>query len=311
MIDLDEARIEVEGCNAAWWPLAGPDQWSKNVALADEDSGTDFDGMYDPPVTALYNSTAFQAGADFGGIREEKYDFILAVHIVGTKEKPWRLVDSEFRKAFSYKRESRIWVELDGSRRHLPVRLGDKPKIKTNNDPNSEKGALILLPLVGAYPRWIENVQPSTFTTLTDTTGGGTETGYVWVDNPLPEDYDQYPIWEITATYEGLTVTLPDYSQGNDIHERAEEDLLRKVVLAPLHLGEHLRVNVDPMAFEGQFVTATRSEYAQRMNGRRLMYPIRAGTLRQQVPVTVTKAPIGTKIRVTCPREWPRPWGLD
>lgn len=313
MIPPDDTVIEIEGPRGQHWPVAGPDQWTKGVALADESSGTDFDGMFDVPTTTLYNSTAFQVGADFDGIREDKYDFVLAFEVEAdqTRGLSWARVDSAFRTSFSYKRDSKIWVTADGAKRHLPVRLGGKPRLKVNNDPNSEKGARILMPLVGRYPRWIEAPQPSSFYTQTDTTGGGTETGYVWIDNPLPEDYDAYPIWEIQASAEGVTVTLPDYSWANHIWERAEEDALRKVPLAPLHLGEHLRITTDPMAMGGQFNTATRSEYTGRMNGLRLMYPIVAGTPRQQVPVTVSGAPKGTRIRVTVPREWPRPWGMD
>lgn len=317
MIDPEGALIEIEGCDKSWWPVSGPDQWKLGVALADEDNGTDFDGMYDPPVTALYNSTAVQIGADFDGIREEKYDFILAIHVIGlpgTNGRPgthWRHIDSRFRRAFSYKRDSKIWVQVDDSRRALTVRLGAKPKIKAVNDPNSEQCALILLPLVGPYPRWIETPRPSVFVTQTDTTGGSSETGYVWIDNPLPEDYDAYPIWEIQASAEGIVVTLPDYSFGSDAQERAVEDALRKVELAPLHLGENLRVNTDPLAMGGQFVTSTKTNFAGRMGGRRLVYPYPGGLPRQQVPVTVTGAPKGTGIRVIVPRDWPRPWGLD
>lgn len=309
--DLEGALVEIEGCNGKWWPVSGPNQWSLGVALADEDTGTDFDGMYEPPVTTLYNSTAFQIGADFDGIREEKYDFILAIHVIGTADKHWRTIDSEFRKSFSFKRDTKIWVEVEGSRRSLRVRLGAKPKIKAVNDPNSEQYGLILLPLVGPYPRWIETPRPSLWVTTHDTTGGGTETGFVWVGNPLPEDYDAYPVWEIQSGAAGMVVTLPDYSWGSDSHERATEDALRRVQLAPLLAGEHLLVNTDPLAMGGQFVSSLDTEFAGRMNGVRLVYPIPGGTPRTQLPITVTGAPIGTGIRVTVPRDWPRPWGLD
>ncbi|PSR64002.1 MULTISPECIES: hypothetical protein [Nocardia] len=311
MIPPDDTLIEIEGPRGQMWTVAGEGQWDQGVALADEEAGTDFDGMFDVPTTALYNSTAFQIGADFDGIREDKYDFVLAFEIEPANGLTVAQVDSLFRTSFSFKRDSKIWVTANKSRRHLPVRLGGKPRIKSNNDPNSEKGLRALMPLVGRYPRWIEAPQPSSFYTETDTTGGGTETGYVWIDNPLPEDYDAWPIWEVQASYEGVTVKLPDYSFGSDLHERAEEDALRKVPLAPLHLGEHLRITTDPMSMGGQYNTATKSEYAGRMNGLRFMYPIPGGTPRQQVPITVTGAPKNTRIRVTVPREWPRPWGMD
>ncbi|BAD56384.1 hypothetical protein [Nocardia farcinica] len=310
MIELpDETLIELEGCDGQWWPLAGPGQWGRGVCLADEDEGTDFDGMYESPVTAIYNSTAFEVGAHFGGTREEKFDFILALHVKGEKGTPWRYIDSAFRNSLSFRRESKLWVATGDSRRRLPVRLGAKVNIKAVNDPNSEQYGKLLVPLVGAYPRWVEDPAVSTFITQTDTTGGGTETGYVTVSNPLPEDYEIWPVWQIQASAAGMVVTLPDYSWGSDLYDRAEEDALRKVVLAPLLAGEHLEINTDKMAWGGQFNSSLDTEFPQRMGGRRLNYSIPGRTKPTQVPVTVTGAPAGTGIRVLCPRPWPRPWG--
>ncbi|MEV6555865.1 phage tail protein [Nocardia sp. NPDC051756] len=314
MIDPPQGTlIELEGCGSPndLWPLAGVGQWDRGVALADEDAGFDFDGMYDPPVTALYNSTAFEVGATYGGIREEKYDFILAVHVYGTPQKPWRYVDSEFRKAWSFKRDSKLWVSTSDSRRCLPVRLGAKMKIKAVNDPDSEQYGLLLIPVVGAYPRWIETPAVSTFITQTDTTGGGTETGYVTVSNPLPADYEIWPQWRIQASHAGMVVTLPDYSWGSDEYDRATEDATRKVQLAPLLLNEHLLVDTDKMALNGQFNSSLDTQFYQRMGGKRFAYSLPGGTPPTQVPVTVTGAPAGTGIQVLCPRPWPRPWGLE
>lgn len=305
------AIIEIEGCNGGdWWPVAGPDQWTRGVALADEDSGTDFDGMYDAPLTALYNSTAFQVGADFGGIREDKYDFILAFHVMGTDEISWEQIDSQFRLAWSARRDTTIWVTTENSRRSLPVRLVDKIKVKAINDPISEQYGLVLVPLVGAYPRWIEAPLISTYITTTDTTGGGVETGYVEVDNPLPYDYEINPQWVVQGSA-GIVWTIPDFSWGNDEYERAELDVARKIVMPPLIEGEHLLIETDKMARHGQVVSSLDTQVYARMNGKRFMYGLPGRTPRTQIPVSVTGAPIGAGIQVRCPRPWPRPWGLE
>lgn len=303
--------VELEGCDGEWWPLSGEGQWDRGVCLADEEEGTDFDGMYDAPFTAIYNSTAFQVGAEYGGMREEKYDFILAVHVLGTKQMPWRYVDSAFRKSLSPKRDANLWVSTDDSRRCLPVRLGAKPKIKAVNDPDAEQYGLLHLPLVGAYPRWIGAPFTSTFVTHTDTTGGGTETGYVTVSNPLPEDYEIWLQWRIQASNAGMIVTLPDFSWGNDEYDRATEDAARKIQLAPLLAGENLLIDTDKMALNGQFNSSLDTEFYQRMGGIRFAYHLPGNTPPTQVPITVSKAPIGTGIQVVCPRPWPRPWGLE
>ncbi|NEW40776.1 phage tail protein [Nocardia cyriacigeorgica] len=309
----ENTLIELENADGQWWTLAGEGQWDDDVCLADEDDGFDFDGMYEAPVEAIYNSTAFQVGATFGGIREDKYDFILALHVKGSRGRPWKHTDSSFRKGLSFLRDSRLWVTTTESRRHLPIRLGGKVKIKARNDPNSEQYGLLLAPIVGAHPRWMGAPDISTFITQTDTTAPVTppETGYVTVSNPLPADYEIYVKWEIQASAAGMVVTLPDYSWGNDEYERAEEDALRRVELAPLLAGEHLLIDTDKMAFNGQFNSSLDTEFPQRMGGQRLVYPIPGGTPPTQVPVTVTGAPAGTGIRVICPRPWPRPWGLE
>ncbi|MEV0247972.1 phage tail protein [Nocardia sp. NPDC050712] len=303
--------IELEGCDGSWWTLSGEGQWDDGVALADEDDGTDFDAMYDPPITAIYNSTAFEVGATYGGIREEKYDFILAIHIMGTRENPWRYVDSNFRNALSAKRDAKLWVTTEDSRRYLPIRLGAKPKIKAVNDPDSEQYGLVLLPLVGAYPRWIEESAVSSFVTVTNTTVSGTETGYVTVSNPLPVDYEIWLQWVVQAGTAGIIWTIPDFSWGNDEFERAATDVARKVVMPPLINGEHLLIDTDKMARNGQVNSSLDTEVYQRMGGKRFMYHLPGRTPATQIPVTVSKAPIGAGIQVKCPRPWPRPWGLE
>ena len=311
MIEPRGILIELEGCDGSWWTLSGDGQWDQGVALADEEEGTDFDGMYDPPMTAIYNSTAFEVGATYGGVREEKYDFILAIHIVGTKAMPWRGVDSDFRNALSVKRDAKLWVTTDESRRYLPVRLGAKPKIKAVHDPDSEQYGLILLPLVGAYPRWIEETAVSEWVTSTNTTVSGTETGYVTVSNPLPEDYEIWLQWVVQASAANITWTIPDFSWGNDEFERAAVDAARKIVMPPLINGEHLLIDTDKMARNGQVNSSLDTEVYQRMGGKRFMYHLPGRTPPTQIPVTVSKAPVGSGIQVRCPRPWPRPWGLE
>lgn len=307
----ESAIIEIEGCDGGdWWPVAGPDQWKRGVALADEESGTDFDGMYDAPLTALYNSTAFQIGADFGGIREDKYDFILAFHVMSTDEISWQEIDSQFRLAWSARRDTTIWVTTGNSRRKLPVRLGDKIKVKVMNDPIAEQYGLVLVPLVGAYPRWMEQPLVSTYITTTDTTGGGTETGYVEVANPLPIDYEIYLQWVVQGSA-GIVWTIPDFSWGSDEYERPTLDAARKIVMPPLIEGEHLMIDTDKMARHGQVVSSLDTQVYARMNGKRFMYSVPGRTPRTMIPVSVTGAPIGAGIQVRCPRPWPRPWGLE
>lgn len=306
----ERTTIEVEGCDGEWFTVAGDDQWDRGIALADEDTGTDFGGMYEPAISVIYNSTAYQIGATYGGMREDKFDFILAFHVKGTPERPWRYCDSDFRKAWSAKRDSKIWVEVEDSRRWLTVRLGGKVKIKAINDPNGEQYGLVLVPLIAAYPRWLEEDVVSSYITATDTTGGGTETGVLYVSNPLPPDYPIWPKYVAQGTT-GIVWTIDDRSWGNDEFERATIDAARKIVMPPLIAGENILIDTNPQALEGQVNSSLDTEVYQRMGGKRFMYSIPGPTPKTNIGVSVTHAPVGAGIQVKCPREWPRPWGLE
>ncbi len=300
-------RISIISPDGDVFPVAGPDQWERGVCLADEDTGTDYDGMYDAPFEAIYNATAFQIGADFGGVREDKYEFVLAFHIKGTRTRTLRQADSEFRRAFDARRQSKIVVHHEDSTRWLDVRLGGKPRIKSKNDPNGEQYLLILYPIIAGYPRWREDDFPSSFVTTTDTTGGGTETGYVTISNPC--DVDIWLKWVLQGT-PGIIWTVPDYSWGNDQFGRAVEDSLHKIVMPPLIDGEHVTIDTDPDSNVGQVNSDLDTEIYLRMNGKTFMYKIPPGTT-ATLPITVSHAPIGAVIQAKSPRTWTRPLGLE
>lgn len=309
MAITQETLIQVQ----AWddpgnlFTVAGINQWDRGIALAAEEAGTDFSSMYESPVETIYNATAYQIGADFGGIRENKFDFILAFHAKGTRDMPWRMVDSDFRKAFSFTKNSRIIVEHDGSRRYLDVRLAKTPTIKANYDPNGEQYALILYPLVGAYPRWKEDDAVSSFVATTDTTVSGTETHNLVLSNPSP--IDVWVKWTLQGTA-GIIWTIPDFSLGNDFFDRGVADAARKIVMPALINGENVKIDTDPETNDGQVNSSLDTEIYLRMNGKTFMYQISPGT-NITVPVTVSKAPIGAGAQLRVPREWPRPWGME
>ncbi|WP_069166797.1 hypothetical protein [Nocardia altamirensis] len=301
-------RIVIDSPAGESFTVAGPGRGDKGVVLADEDSGTEFDAMYETVTETIYNATAFQVGADFGGTREEKFDFSLAFHIIGTTGLPWRVADSRFRNAFSYKRESLVRVRIGDTHRRLPVRLGAKPRVKIVGDPHIDDYGLVVLPLVGAYPRWLEDDVTSSFVTTTDTTGGGVETGFVTVSNPLPVDYEIWLRWVFQGAA-GIVWTIPDFSWGSDEFDRADIDRERKIVMPPLLDGEHIVVDTDRMARNGQVNSSLDTEVYARMGGKRFLYPLPGRTPLTRIPVSVTGAPIGAGIQVRCPRPWPRPWG--
>jgi len=299
--------IQIEGWNGELFTVAGYGQWDRGIALASEDDGTDFAGMYESPVETIYNATAYQTGADFGGIVEDKFDFILAFHAKGTSEIPFRLADSDFRKAFSYTKDSKIIVEHDGTRRWLNVRLASQPKLKAANDPNSEGYGLLLYHLVGAYPRWLEDDVVASFVATTDTSVSGTETHNLAITNPT--NSEMWVKWMLQGTA-GIIWTLPDYSWGNDQFERATIDATRKIIMPALIAGENVAVDTNPDSSSGQVNSSLDTEVYLRMAGQEFMYSVPPGTI-STVPVKVSHAPIGAGAQLIMSRQWQRPWGLE
>ncbi|KZM68364.1 hypothetical protein AWN90_10780 [Nocardia terpenica] len=308
-VNIPEAtRILIEGAGGQRLTVAGPGAGTDGVVLADVDSGTEFENFFEAPTTTIWNATAYQVGADFGGAREEKFDFTLAFHILATATASWRAAYERFRLAFSFKRDSGLRAEVGDSSRLLTVRLGAKPAVKVTGDPNADGYALAVVPLVGAYPRWCEPDVVSQFVTTTDTTGGGVESGYVTVSNPLPVDYEIWPRWIIQGGKD-IVWTIPDFSWGSGEFERAEIDRDRKMVMPPLLDGEHVVIDTDPLARNGQANSSIDTEFPARMNGQRFCYPLPGATPETKIPVSVTGAPVGAGVQVRCPRPWPRPWG--
>jgi hypothetical protein len=307
---MPDSIITVESWDGDEFPVHGFGAGTRGVWLAEEGDGTDFDGMFDPPVQALYTSTAFQTGATFTGIREDPYDFLLAFHVVGTAEQPWRSNDSDFRLAWDFVRQSRIRVEVEESTRRLAVRLGSKPRIKTAHDPNGKQYGLSLIPLIGAYPRWVEPDLTDSFVTTTDTTVSGTENGVVRVSNPTP--LPMWMRWVLQGTA-GIRWTIPDFSWGQEeLHDRpAGADVARKIVMPPLIAGEHVKIESNPESPDGQFNSDLDTEIYLRTGGVEFMYPIPPRTPPTDIPIAVSKAPIGAGVQVFVPSEWQRPWGMQ
>lgn len=149
----------------------GDQQGEEGVTLAFEGAGTVFEDIYESPVTAIYNSTAFEIGGRYGGLREDMFEFALAFHIKSTDNLPWRIAESRFRKSLSFKEDGRIYCQIVGqSTRYLTVRLMETPKLKVQTDPNKQKYGLVLVKFVGAYPRWCEDDYTNTYVATTNTT---------------------------------------------------------------------------------------------------------------------------------------------
>ncbi|MGW0245051.1 phage tail protein [Nocardia goodfellowii] len=269
--------------------------------------GTHPEGIYDEPVESIWNSHAFQIGADFGGIRIHKREIILGIEVVNTRFDTWQRNDSEFRKAWSYKKDSKLWCETeDWGRRFLSVRLSKTPDFSPDIDPFKDQYGHVIYSGTAGYPRWQQADATDQWISTTDTTNGEWAEGFVKVSNPT--DTEMWVKWVLQA-YPGVVYRLPDRSLGDDRFGLAEEHADRKIIMPSLIAGEHLRVDTDENA--DQVTSDIDTQVWQRMRGVRFCYPIPPETEEMLLPVAVKGAPAGVGVQVRCPRNWSRPWGLD
>ena len=299
--------IEVEGHNGEWFTLSGRRRADRQVDMATEPTG-----LFDTPVKTIYNSHAFQVGSTYMGKRFLPRDVVFGVNVYGESRNgkmSWERADSEWRKAWSYDKVTKLWTEDDsGSRRFLNLRLGEEPRFEPTKSPRLRDYGLIIMTTVASDPFWYEEDYTDEFVTTTDTTGGGYEYGSVTVENPC--DIIVWPQWVLQG-YQGVEWSLADYSFGNDMFERADVDADRMISTPPLMNGEHVYVNTDPQALGGQVNSSLDTQIWARMNGVQFLYPIPEYQPKIELPIRVTGAPVGLKCQLRMKRPWSRPWGLQ
>jgi hypothetical protein len=301
-----ETLIELEGApdadgNTEWFTLLGPGKGDRGVHL-----GEDVEGLVDESADSIWNSHAYQLGSDFGGIRINHRDVLFDAHIKATADGTWEENDSAWRKAWSLKKDSKLWVETENSRRHLALRLFETRSESLKRDPHSQDFGTIPMHCRAGYPRWLEPDVTKEWISNTDTLSGAWSTGTVPVSNPT--DTDIWLKWTLQA-YPGAIYRLPDFSFGNDKEERAVEDATRQIVMPALLAGENLKVNTDEE--ERQVDSSIDTQVWLRMKGVTFTYPIPAYTKKVvNLPVAVKNAPAGVGVQVRMPRTWTRPWGL-
>ncbi|QIS16592.1 phage tail protein [Nocardia arthritidis] len=290
----EAALIEVEGVDGSHWTLSGAGQAAEGVELASAPTG-----LYDAPVKTIWNSSAFQIGATYGGTNWQKRDVVFGVNIYETDSASWESVDSAWRKAWAYDRDSKLTITTEFGSRTLRLRLSEQPEFKPKIDPHVKRWANIVMTCTAGVPWWVEEDVTATAVTSTDTRPDGTsETLWLPVSNPTDQ-----PMWlRWVATAPG-SWTLPDFSWKNDSFRN------RVITMPTLVAGQDITVDTDPL--QEMVVAADNSSVWARMNGKLFLHSVPAWTPQTKLPVTVKGAPPGAKVQVRCPRNWSRPWGLQ
>lgn len=302
-------KIQVESPSGELWTIIGDGKGDRGVWL-----GQSVAGLWAAPLETIYNSTAFQDGADYGGKRTGARIVTLDVEILKTSDSSWERNWSDWMKAFKADEDTLIWYETDESRRFLKVRLAKNSEMTPKIDPEKLGHVTLTMNLIAGDPWWWEADATSTYVTTTDTSSTGTEHGFipVWNDTPLP----MYPQWVFQGVA-GVEWTLSDFSFGQEAsHDRDPGvDAARVINMPPTLAGEHVYIDVDPLARNGQANSSLDTQYYIRMDGNRFVYPVPdyTGTKRDPVmlPIAVKHAPIGAGVQLRMRRAWPTPMGLQ
>ncbi|MGK8554394.1 phage tail protein [Nocardia gipuzkoensis] len=288
------AMIMVTGVDGSQWTIAGQGRGREGVELATSPSG-----LYDAPVTTIWNQSAFQIGSSFGGFRTNKRDVVFAVNIFQTSGRSWEAVDSAWRKAWAYDRDSTLTITTDYGTRSLSLRMSEQPDFKPDKDPHLKMWGKVVMTCTAGNPWWVESDVTTTWTSTIDTTGGQIQAGTVTIANPT--DQQMWLKWVCSAPGKW---TVPDFSWTP-----GDDHAARVVTLPRTATAQDLTVDTDPM--EEMIVAADKSQIWALMNGVSFLHPVPPYTPATAVPVSVTGAPTGASVLVVQPRNWSRPWGLQ
>lgn len=334
-----ETVVELEGVNGEWFTLAGPSEGDRGVHL-----GTGVTGLYDPPVKVVYEEPGNYPGARYLNHRILRRDIVFGVEILNDKgSDSWLSRDSEWRKAWAYDRDCKLYVTTpESGRRYLKIRLGEAPDISLFNDPRGLTLNRVGMTCIAGDPFWYEDDVVYEAKTKTDTrydpqeipwpwaTPPPTETLYIKVDPSdgkgglNPTDQYVFPKWTVPGSTEPIptfpwpfppgipipwelapiaTWTLPDYSFEDPALSN------RRLRLPGLILNENCVIDTDPRV--EQVASVTGSQVWARMNGVRFRHPIPPYTRARTFEITVSGVGPGQMVTLRIPRPWTRPWGLE
>lgn len=290
-------KIEVYGCDGSYWYISGPD--------IDEEAGVSLNprltGAIDAPVKTLWLPGAF--GQEAQGYRWERRDIVFAVQTYAQDPETWMTVDSAWRNAFDYVKESRIVYTTSAGSRWINVRMLEEPK---SYEGDSEKGrspflvcdATIVMTVASELPFYVSD--PLVYEW--ELPSGGVPSGFVQLHVNNDSDVPVWPRWTLTGA---ANWTLPDFSWGSEEYGRGLQDSGRMVQLPNLAEYEDVVVDSDPR--RQTIISANMANVQGRWKGQDLLYPIAPGA-DAAIPVSVDEAYSGAALRLEIPRWYTRPW---
>lgn len=291
------SRIDVYGCDGSHWHISGPG--------VDEEAGVTLNpkltGAIDAPVKTLWLPGAF--GQEAQGYRWERRDVVFAVQTYAQDPETWMTVDSAWRNAFDYVKESRIVYTTSAGTRWLNVRLLEEPKSYEGETDNGKSPFLIcdstiVMTVASEIPFYVGETDIYEW----ELPSGGVDNGFVTIHIHNDSDVPVWPRWTLTG---GATWTLPDFSWGSDEYSRGLEDSGRLVELPALTKYENIVVDSDPR--RQTILSSNMANVQGRWKGQDLLYPIAPG-VDDKITVSVKDAPNGGAMRLEIPKWYTRPW---
>lgn len=289
-------KIEIWGCDGSYWYVSGPD--------IPEEAGVTLNprlvGAIDAPVKTLWLPGAF--GEESQGYRWRRRDMTFAVQTFAQDPETWMTVDSAWRAAFDYQKETRIVYTTSSGSRWLNVRLLEEPKayegdVDKGKSPFLACDSTVVMTVAAELPFYVS--EPDVYEW--ELTAGQTY-GIVHIHIRNDSDVPVWPRWTLT---DRAIWTLPDFSWGSDEYSRPLQDAGRTVELPPLAEHEGVVVDADPR--RQTLVAANMANVQGRWKGQDLLYPIGPGA-DSTVPVSVRNATNGAALRLEIPKWYTRPW---
>jgi hypothetical protein len=177
---MQKTVVELEGVDGQWFTLAGPAAGDEGVYL-----GTDIKGLFEPPVKVVHEEPGNWPGARYLNHRVQKRELTFAVEILAGRTDSWLSRDSEWRKAWAFDRDSKLYVTTEESgTRWLKVRLLESPEVEMFFDPNGNGVNRTVMVVVATDPYWYEDDEVYSAVTVTDTRFDPNELQLPW---PWPQ----------------------------------------------------------------------------------------------------------------------------
>ncbi|ASZ75193.1 minor tail protein [Mycobacterium phage MissWhite] len=335
---ITDTIVELEGVNGERFNLTTGDQ---GIFLA-----TDVEGcFYDPPVKVVIEEPGNYPGARYLNHRVLKRDIVFGVQILNDAKqgpKSWLSRDSEWRKAWAFNRDCRIFVTTpDSGTRYLKVRLFESPKVEMRTDPRGNSINLTVMSCIAYDPFWYEDDVVFSAKTKTDTRFDPSFWTPPWPWEELPKETlkikvgreqgglnptDQYifPKWTVPGSTEKVPnfpwpfppnipipwetapftqFVIPDYSFED------EEFRNRRLKTPGLIYGENCVIDTDRR--EEQIASESGSQVWARMNGVRFRNSIPPYTEEAEFVIDASGCAPGQVVTLRLPRPWTRCWGLE